>query len=277
LDRMTVLTYNLLSPDHADWPSRRLPIRAELGRLRPDVVALQECVLTPDYDQCADLLGSDYQIVWHSARSGDGVGAALASRWPVLDDREVDLHVTSRVTLPWTAATLVTIGMPPPLGPILVVHHKPTYEIGWSLERERQAVVTAQAVESEIAGRDRHVVVLGDFDDTPDSASIRYWTGRQSLDGTSVAYRDAWEAVHGGAAGHTFSADNPLTRAGEMTLELGRRIDYVLVRCGVHGPSLDIAGCRLVLNSATGGVWPSDHYGVLAALTAPSHPPGAWV
>jgi endonuclease/exonuclease/phosphatase family metal-dependent hydrolase len=241
LDRMTVLTYNLLSPDHADWPSRRLPIRDELGRLRPDVVALQECVLTPDYDQCADLLGSDYQIVWHSAWSGDGVGAALASRWPVLDDREVDLHVTSR--------------------------DRP----------ERQAVVTAQAVESEIAGRDRHVVVLGDFDDTPDSASIRYWTGRQSLDGTSVAYRDAWEAVHGGAAGHTFSADNPLTRAGEMALELGRRIDYVLVRCGVHGPSLDIAGCRLVLNSATGGVWPSDHYGVLAALTAPSHPPGAWV
>ena len=69
------------------------------------------------------------------------------------------------------------------------------------------------------------MVALGDFDDTPDSAAMRFWTGRQSLDGVSVAYRDAWEAVHADLPGHTFAADNPLTCAGEMALELGRRID----------------------------------------------------
>jgi hypothetical protein len=46
---------------------------------------------------------------------------------------------------------MVTIALPPPLGPILVVHHKPTYEVGWGLQRERQAVVTAQTVETELA------------------------------------------------------------------------------------------------------------------------------
>jgi len=46
-----------------------------------------------------------------------------------------------------------------------------------------------------------HVILAGDFDAAPDSSSIRFWTGRQSLDGISVAYQDAWEAVHPGDAG----------------------------------------------------------------------------
>jgi len=38
-------------------------------------------------------------------------------------------------------------------------------------------------------------VLAGVLDAPPDSASIRFWTGKQSLDGTSVAYRDAWESA----------------------------------------------------------------------------------
>lgn len=62
-----------------------------------------------------------------------------------------------------------------------------------------------------------------------------------------------------------------------MALELGRRIDYVPVRCGVHGPTLDIVDCRLIMNSAIDGVWPRDYYGVLAKLAVPTHRPGAWI
>jgi hypothetical protein len=40
------------------------------------------------------------------------------------------------------------------------------------------------------------VIVAGDLDADPGSASIRFWTGRQALDGFSVCYRDAWEKVH---------------------------------------------------------------------------------
>ncbi len=275
---VTFLTFNLLSPGHADWPRRRAVIRAELRREGPDVIALQECAWGSGDDPALDLLGPDYTLVRHSGRSADGVGAVLATRWPVGAIRELDLHVSPRVTLPWAAAVAAEVELPAPVGPTLVVHHKPTYEIGYSQEREQQAVATARFVEQLTAGRDVHVVVLGDFDDTPDSAALRFWTGRQSIDGTSVAYRDAWEAVHGsGVPGHTFAADNPLVRAGEMSLELGRRIDYVLVRCGVHGPSLDVAGCQRVFDEPVDGVWASDHYGVRAELTAPEHPPGAWV
>src|SRR4029453_16030231 len=99
------------------------------------------------------------------------------------------------------------------------------------------------------------------------SSSIRFWTGKQSLDGTSVAYRDATDSQD------TFTPDNPLVTAGEMALETGRRIDYVMVRCGIHGPSLAVTGARRVFDRPVDGVWPSDHFGVLADLAVPEHPP----
>jgi endonuclease/exonuclease/phosphatase family metal-dependent hydrolase len=193
-------------------------------------------------------------------RSDDGVGAVLASRWPLQQVQEIDLRVTSRVDLPWCAAVLAEISAPQPVGPVLFVHHKPTYHIGYAHERELQAVATARFVENWLAHGDRHVILAGDFDDTPDSSSIRFWTGRQALHGVSVAYRDTWETAHPMAAGHTFTPLNPLEGAGEMSLELGRRIDYVMVRCGVHGPSLNVVRCFRVFDRPVNDVWASDSF-----------------
>jgi endonuclease/exonuclease/phosphatase family metal-dependent hydrolase len=165
---------------------------------------------------------------------------------------------------------------PPPLGPLLFVHHKPNWQHGYEHERELQAVSAARFVEQLLADGDRHVVLAGDLDDSPDAASIRFWTGRQSLDGTSVRYEDAWEVVHPGEPGHTFTPRNPLVRAGEMPLERGRRIDDVMVRCGVHGPTLDVAACSLAFGRPVGGVWASDHFGLVADLELPRRPPGSW-
>ena len=269
-----VMTLNLLSPEHAHWDRRRRVLRDGLRQIRPDVVALQEIAWGLGSEPEMDLLGPEYRIARHSRHSADGVGAVLASRWPIRSVGEIDLRVTPRVDLPWAAAVLAEVELPAPFGRTTFVHHKPTYEVGAARERELQAVACARFIEENAAAG--HVALLGDFDDTPDSASIRFWTGRQSLDGVSVAYRDAWEAVHPGEPGHTFTPVNPLVRAGEMSLELGRRIDYVLVRCGIHGPTLQVVDCSRVFDQAVDGTWASDHFGVLAELQVPSHPPGAW-
>jgi endonuclease/exonuclease/phosphatase family metal-dependent hydrolase len=271
-----VMTMNLLSPDHADWPRRREVLQQGLAGLAPDVIALQETVWGDGWDQAAELLGPSYQIARHSGRSADRVGAVLASRWPIGEVRELDLGVTPRVTLPWSAAVAVEVRLPGGYGTTLFVHHKPHWAVGYARERELAAVATARFVDDLVGERTAHVVVLGDFDDTPESASLRFWTGRQSLDGTSVAYRDAWEALHPGQPGHTFTPDNPLVTAGEMSLELGRRIDYILVRAGIHGPTLRVADCFRAFDRPVGGVWASDHFGVVADLALPAHPPGAW-
>jgi endonuclease/exonuclease/phosphatase family metal-dependent hydrolase len=101
---------------------------------------------------------------------------------------------------------------------------------------------------------------------------MRFWHGRQSLDGTSVCYQDAWDSAHPGDLGHTFTPRNPLVTGGEWPLEQGRRIDYVLVRCGACGPTLEVAGCELVFDQPVDGVWASDHFGVVADLTVPTRP-----
>jgi endonuclease/exonuclease/phosphatase family metal-dependent hydrolase len=241
----------VLSPAHAEWPRRREVIRAGLAELDPDVLAVQEVA--------EDL--SDRPGAWHSQRSPDGVGAALYSRWPITGVQELDLRLTTRVDLPWCATVVAEIDAP--FGPLLVAHHKPTYQYGYAVERELQSVAAARFIEKIAWDRDVHVILTGDFDDTPDSSSIRFWTGRQSLDGISVAYHDATDGQL------TFTPDNPLVAAGEMPLEPGRRIDYVMVRCGTHGPTLRTVSARRVFDRPVDGIWPSDHFGVLAEFAVP--------
>jgi endonuclease/exonuclease/phosphatase family metal-dependent hydrolase len=62
-------------------------------------------------------------------------------------------------------------------------------------------------IEELVAKDPVHVVVGGDFNAEPAASSMRFWTGRQSLDGPSTAYRDCWESVHGD------DPEGPLTRA----------------------------------------------------------------
>jgi endonuclease/exonuclease/phosphatase family metal-dependent hydrolase len=218
-----VLTFNILSADRANWERRRQAAQSELQTIRPDIVALQEITPGEARDQATDLLGPGFHIAEHPSRSEDMVGGTLASRWPFSAVHEVDLRVTPRV--PSASAVLAEVELPTPFGLTVFVHHGAAYQFGYARERELQAVACARFVEEHLAGRNDHVVLLGDFNDTPDSPSVRFWTGRQSLEGLSVAYQDAWEARHGTDAGHTFSPDNPLVRTGEMPLEAGRRID----------------------------------------------------
>jgi endonuclease/exonuclease/phosphatase family metal-dependent hydrolase len=274
-----VLTFNLLALQHASGARRHERVRRELAALGADVIALQEVTRTADFDQAVDLVGPDFVIVDHPSPSPDGVGACLASRWPVGEVRTLDLHVVPEASgLPWAATVAVEVLAPAPLGSLLVVHHKPNWQLDREYVREQQALAAGRFVEEFVAGRPGlPVILLGDFDAGPDQASARFWAGRQSLNGTSLRYEDAWEVTHPGEPGHTFTPRNALVRPGEMPLERGRRIDYVMVRSGPHGPLLDIADCRLVFDQPIDGVWASDHFGVLADLEQPEHPIGRWV
>ncbi|QFG68179.1 hypothetical protein [Ornithinimicrobium pratense] len=77
----------------------------------------------------------------------------------------------------------------------------------------------------------------------------------QGVEGLSVCYQDAWEYVHPEDPGYTFEVANPLVRAGEVSTGVSRKIDHVLVRSGLHGPRLRVAGCERVLDQPDDGVW----------------------
>jgi endonuclease/exonuclease/phosphatase family metal-dependent hydrolase len=257
---------------HGDWEARRRVLIDGLRELAPDVVGLQEAIVTGDYDQPRDLLGPDFHYVHQQARAPDGSCVSIASRWPVGEVRELDGNVTPRTGgHGFASGTVVAeILAPEPLGRVLYVNHIPSFQRDWELERELQTVAAARLIEEMVDERPAHVILAGDLDAEPDAASIRFLRGLQSLGGTSVWYRDAWESTHPGEPGHTFTPENPMVPTGETgawVLEPGRRIDYVLVRGSDHGPTLDARSCERLFDEPVDGVWASDHFGVTAELS----------
>jgi hypothetical protein len=116
------------------------------------------------------------------------------------------------------------------------------------LIREAQA---QELVAGPLAGPMRKVVV-GDFNDTPDSLTLT------TLRGSGL--RDAWAATRRGP-GYTYGQDPDLLNTRS---KLYQRIDYVMASKGIG-----MLWTRRVGNtplSRIDGLWPSDHAGVVATL-----------
>lgn len=273
--RIRVVTLNVLCSRYADGQRRLAAIREELRRLSPDVVALQEIRTDGELSEVDELLGTVTHLAPHAGVGEDGSTAVLASRWPFLRVHRLDLDVTPRARqFAWKGVVAGELDVPG-LGPLLVAHHKPCWQLDFERERELQALAASELVERLVTARPAHAVVMGDLDATPDSASIRFLTGRQSVEGTSVSYHDAWETIHPHEPGHTFTPANPLVAAGDMPLVRPRRIDYVLVRGGNYGPTLRVDACELAFTGGPDTPF-SDHLGLVADLALPDRPPGTF-
>jgi endonuclease/exonuclease/phosphatase family metal-dependent hydrolase len=265
--RIRVATLNIWGP-YGDWRSRRDVLRAGFRELDPDVVVLQETVVGDGIDQASELFGQGYDVLHQGRRAREGVGCSIVSRWPAESVEELDLLVTDRVDPDDFVGRAMLAEYDTPVGRVLVAHHKPNWQITYERERELQALATARCIEERVAGRSGvHVVLAGDFDARPDTSSIRFLTGRQSLGELSVHYQDVWEKAHPGEPGHTFTLENPMiVEYADWSRIPPRRIDYVMVRCDERGPTLRIASAEQIFNQPVDGVFASDHYGVAADL-----------
>ncbi len=273
--RLRVVTMNVLGPANPRWQQRRKLLAETLRPLDADVVALQEVPIASGPEVVEELLGPGWHVRGFARAADDGVGGALATRRPHRVLEEIDQRCTPRsCDFAWCATLLVEVDTV--VGRTLVAHHKPSWQFGYEYEREQQDLAAARVIEGHAAGTGAHALVLGDFDATPDAASVQFWKGRMSLEGTSVCYQDAWETLRPAEPGFTFDAGNPLVRAGEVATAVSRRIDYILVRTEAHGPTLQVLSCNRLLDRSVDGVWASDHFGVVADLALPDQPPGSW-
>jgi endonuclease/exonuclease/phosphatase family metal-dependent hydrolase len=151
--------------------------------------------------------------------------------------------------------------------------------LSFERERELQAVIAARFIEDQVQRASSQVILVGDFDASPEAASVRFWAGRQSLGDISVCYRDAWESTHPEDPGHTFTPASPVVK-DEVVKSMRpfrdwpfRRIDYIFVRFGAHGgQAMDIAACAQIFDKPINGIWASDHFGLVADLAAPQLP-----
>ncbi|MFG1926958.1 endonuclease/exonuclease/phosphatase family protein [Cryptosporangium sp. NPDC048952] len=268
MTRVRVVTFNV-QHDAGD-PRRTARINAELRRLVPDVVVFQE-VRYPDdtRNQLAELVDG---LDLHTTHQADILermppdadvygGTAVATRWPhrileVVDGRTPD-------GIYWyTLAVSIEL---PDLGPVLLLTPTTFWKLDAEAWREQQM--------RELAALDTHhrtklpTIVAGDFNAVPETASIRFLTGLQSLDGHSACYHDAW-AIAGNGPGYTWTVDNPLG-AAEIDRLVGQpdvrcRIDYVFVGSVPAHPD---ARARVVGAELIGEKAPlSDHHGVLVDL-----------
>ncbi|MGK6322965.1 endonuclease/exonuclease/phosphatase family protein [Sphingomonas sp. DT-51] len=247
---LKVMTYNVryaADDGPQPWPSRRPAAVAMLRHVHPDVIGTQELL----------------------QRQGDDIVTALpAYRWFGRDrmgghanEHMGILYRADRLTLRrqgdfWLSDTPEVVGsqswgtdLPrmatwgefelkrdPSRRFLLVNTHLPHRDVD-AVARDRAAAVLLARIPTIAPGLP--VVLTGDFNTTPDSDAYRR---------LAASMHDAWSDRPGGETFHDF------TGVAE------KRIDYIF---------LDGARARgtTVVTERPGGVWPSDHFPVVAKLT----------
>jgi endonuclease/exonuclease/phosphatase family metal-dependent hydrolase len=272
--RLRVLTFNVQNGP-GDLARADL-VGAELRRLRPDVVALQEVGYPGERDVLARMLEDTGLHGTHQADVLASVpdfadrfgGTAVASRWPHTVLEAVDQRLPEAPRLPWYA---LVVSVPvPSVGSLLLIAPTSSWELTAEAARERQAVRLSEL--DDQYRLDVPTLIAGDLNAAPEASSVRYLCGLQSLAGRGAHYHDAWAVAGDGGQGHTWSADN--SRAAEEIEQIvgqpnhRRRIDYVLVGTAMAHPAARarIVSARVVFDQPVGGEWLSDHYGLLVDL-----------
>ncbi len=269
-----VFTMNIWNFD-GKYEERQRLLRAGVEEMDPDLLAFQEAGCDGQRDQVRAMLDG---LGYHVIHQFDGLaqrpgrdGCAIASRWPVELLEAVSLQVTDQARAYPYAALLVRAQVPAPVGPLLFACAKPSWELNREYERELQVVALAKAIARHADRNHVPSIVAGDFDATPDSASVRFLTGKQSLGGLSVHFRDAWAEAGDGTPGYTWTYRNS-SAAGVIDRcfqdrRHERRIDYIFLGSPHdHGRRACIHHARVVLDRSVAGVWPSDHYAVYAEI-----------
>jgi endonuclease/exonuclease/phosphatase family metal-dependent hydrolase len=262
-DGASVLSWNLWWR-FGPWEARLPAIVETIGRLEPDIAALQEVWVadgTSSAHVIAEALGYHVAVDHRLDLDGVGFGNAVLSRWPIT--------ATTTWPLPWADGfghdeerLLLRAVVDAPRDPIQV--H--CTHLAWRYDHSelRQAQVR-EICRHIAAGRPREYppVLCGDLNAEPHSDEVRMLTGQAAVPVPGLVFRDAWTAPGCEGPGWTWSNANPYAAAEH---EPDRRIDYVLTgwrRDDGRGAPLS---CRVVGDEPVDGVWPSDHLGVLATV-----------
>jgi endonuclease/exonuclease/phosphatase family metal-dependent hydrolase len=263
-----VLTWNLWWR-YGPWQQRREAIASTLAELAPDLCGLQE--VWGDQSQIfaaelADRLGMHWCWAARPAPSAVQrvhgaellVGNAVLSRWPILRQAEVDLPVADGQE---RVAVQASIDTPDGQLPFFATHF--SHRLIDSATRVEQATTLARFVADHA---DRHPyppVVTGDLNAHPESDEIRLLSGLLTAPVVpGQVLLDAWRFAEPGQPGTTWDHRNPYL-ADDPTPDA--RIDYVLVGLPREGRGR-VRAARLAGNTPVDGVWPSDHFAVLAEL-----------
>lgn len=243
---LTIVTLNLWH-DKQDWPRRQDLIVAELQRLSPDLILLQEVLqdtaLPNQAATLAERLGYRYRFFSvdppdRARRYGNAILtrdeplASQETKLAPLDDYRNAGHVRVRIG-----------GRPLD---VYVTHLHHTIEGGAIRERQIDDLLAFVAA----TRGDAPVLIGGDFNTRADAPELKSLTD---------VYADTYAAGHPGEAVDVPERSTLNTHAGHAPL----RIDHVFFQ----RDAFRVVEARIILDRAdASGAWPSDHYGVLMRL-----------
>lgn len=300
---LRVLTLNIWN-DSGNWRKRCDNIRAQIRKLKPDVIAFQEVLedlkvehfpilkssdkaghtLPTEINQMNDMLagmGFTYtfaaaQPFWGRSAKRSGAiktyfGNAVASRWPISSTEHFRLPQSGTIAEDPELRVGLMCSIASPHGEILLVTSHLNYRTEDTAIREQQVAELARRISVKKRQSDCSFppILCGDFNCDPDSGPIRFLTGQQSINGASTHFYDAFayakNRVAETSSGMTWCVSNKYTRVWH---EPDRRLDYIFV----GEPDWKSRGitieCEVVCQEpGPDGHFCSDHYGVLAVLS----------
>jgi len=248
-DTLTVVTLNLWHDSH-DWPKRLNVIVAELRRIRPDVLCLQEVLQHPELRNQAATLADSLGCLMQFA-SVDGperpkrYGNAVLTPHRVLASGERNLEpaddyrAVAHVRFAWRGREVDAYSTH--------LHHTPE---GGAIRATQIRHLLGYVDSTRGAGP---LVVAGDF-----NAEL----GTTEMEAVTVKYLDAFRAVHAKA-----SRAEAVTFNSRFGVDPGA-IDHIFVERKAASRLTPVA-CEVIFRTVgADSVWASDHYGVVARLRA---------
>jgi endonuclease/exonuclease/phosphatase family metal-dependent hydrolase len=263
--RLRVLTWNIWWR-FGPWEERQPAIAATIERLDPDVVCLQE-TWADAVAGLADRLGYHHAYTSRLDYDGVGFGNGVLARWPVAGNETLALPAPEGADEMRTCLRADVAHPDHPEAPLQVF----STHLNWRFDQSDVRQDQVRAICRFVAGspeRSFPPILCGDFNAEPDSDEIRMLTGKAALPVPKLVFNDGWAVAGAGAgsgSGDTWSNANPYAR---LDLEPDRRIDYVFAGWPKAGGVGQVLDCRVVGDEPVDGVWPSDHFGVLATLRA---------
>lgn len=274
MKRLRVATLNLWNKS-GPWQRRMAITAAEIDRLAPDVLGLQEilCLETGEQsqNQVTEIAGDrnwvygeghDMTGAWVASGQRLTFGNALVSPHPI---REHRTHPLPGADISDQQRSVLHAVVEAPSGPVDVFVTHLNWKLDEGLVRIAQVKALAQLIATAAPDDGRYPpILMGDLNAEPDSDEIRYLLGFTALgEPTNVRFADAWQYAE---AGPSVTFDGATNRFAAEHHEPPRRIDYILIR-GPHpkGHGKPMA-VRRAFDQEVDGIHPSDHYGVVADL-----------
>src|SRR5215471_1325964 len=253
---------------YGPWERRREAIAATLAEVGPDLCGLQEVWGSAGENLAADLaarLGMHW--CWIVAASGRGpggdelsLGNAILSRWPIVAQAGADLPVGD-LAGEGRVAVHARVDAPGGTLPMFTTHL--TYGLGRSQVRTAQVRRLAGFVAEHATDCAYPPVVTGDLNAEPGSDELRLLGGVLTAPAVpGLVLIDAWRYADPADPGFTWDHRNGYLASSKLP---DSRIDYVLAGPPRQGRGR-LRSAALAGAAPVGGVWPSDHFAVVAEL-----------